>query len=342
MRRRPVMGRIAKGKGFRDRACLALAGVTLCGLGVACGGDDNGSPSSEPDAQTGTGGGGALPDGSTGGGTGGAGPGDRDAMMPETGGSGGEGPIVPPCEEDCPALDMVSFPAGSFEMGNPDGFVMEQPVRTVTLPAFQLMRAEVTGAEFAACVTAGVCAEPVPPSGHSDYLNWGAAGLKPGKESEPINGVRWDEARLFCAWLDARLPSEAEWEYAARGGGRDVDYPWGDEEPSCDRAVMAIGTETGCGSEGTLPVCSKPAGNTPEGLCDLAGNLAEWLEDDFHADYRNAPSDGSAWVDAPRAQTRVYRGGDWLTREPRYLATWARDHGSPALQSTGTGFRCAR
>jgi formylglycine-generating enzyme required for sulfatase activity len=120
------------------------------------------------------------------------------------------------------------------------------------------------------------------------YFNWAV----PGYEGHPMNWITWDDASRFCTWAGGRLPSEAEWEYAARGGGQRTTYPWDNEPATCEYAVMDDG-EVGCGSGETSPVCSKIAGNTTQGLCDMAGNVMEWVQDKIHADYAGAPSDGS-------------------------------------------------
>ena len=122
----------------------------------------------------------------------------------------------------------------------------------------------------------------------------------------------------FAAWVGVRLPTEAEWEYAARGEGRDVIYPWGNELANSDYAVYSFN------EDGTLPVCSKPAGNTPQRLCDIAGNIWEWVQDEAHMGYNNAPTDGSGWCtgicpvnasdsnyNASDSTLRVFRGGGW-------------------------------
>ena len=135
------------------------------------------------------------------------------------------------------------------------------------------------------------------------------------------------------------MPTEAEWEYAARSGGRDQKYPWGNEVPTCERAVMVSNYTMGCGSGGTMPVCSKPDGNTKQGLCDMAGNVSEWARDTFHPSYNGAPTDGKAWEEAGSAQVlRVMRGGIGTTD---LRADW-RNFDRPDRRDRALGFRVAR
>ena len=150
--------------------------------------------------------------------------------------------------------EMVRLAGGTFEMGSTIGEPDEQPVHTVTVGAFELSRSEVTVAAFRACVEARGCN----PQDTGGDCNWD----QPNRDGHPVNCVSWTDARSFSAWLGSgwRLPSEAEWEYAARGQGRDREYPWGDLAPTCDQARVR-----GCG-ESTQAVCVTPAGNTPQGI----------------------------------------------------------------------------
>ena len=199
-------------------------------------------------------------------------------------------------------------------MGSNEGDGDEKPVHRVRVATFELARTEVTVAQYRACVRAGACSDhhltgyewPGQAFTESAYCNWG----QPGREDHPMNCVDWKQARAFARWAGGRLPSEAEWEYAARSGGRDITYPWGSGEATCERAVIDHGGR-GCGKDRTWPVCSKPAGRSAQGVCDLAGNVWEWTEDCWHGSYEGAPADGSAWTGCDPGAFRVFRGGSW-------------------------------
>ena len=251
----------------------------------------------------------------------------RPGSSPDSGGSGGSASDSP--------VEWVTQPAGSFEMGGNVG--AEQPVHTVAVPAFDIARSEVTVGQWTACVDDGGCDAPAADFGP---CNWDVSG----RQNHPVNCVNWEQARSFCAWLApgrARLCTEAEWEYAARSGDP-VSYPWGDEDASCDRAVMSGGgSGAGCGENRTWPVCSKPAGDSAGGVCDLAGNVWEWVEDDYHASYDGAPGDGAAWLDSPRAPLRVLRGGSFYDPAAA-LRTHHRSGGDPTDADGFGGLRCCR
>ncbi len=217
-------------------------------------------------------------------------------------------------------------------MGSNDGDSDERPVHSVTVPTFELTKTQVTVGQYKACVDAGSCSAP----STWDYCNWD----KSDRGSHPVNCVDWDQAQAFASWAGGRLPSEAEWEYAARSGGRDWEYPWGDEVVTCERAVMDDGSNYGCGRNSTWPVCSKPNGNTTHGLCDMAGNIWEWVQDWWHNSYNGAPTDGSAW-ESPAGSSRVYRGSSW-NNSARYLRSANRGSDGPGYRGSHVGFRLAR
>ena len=151
--------------------------------------------------------------------------------------------------------------------------------------------------------------------------------------------VSAEQAQAFAGWAGGRLPSESEWEYAARSGGKAQTYPWGDEEATCSLAVMEDGGK-GCGEERTWPVCSKPAGNSRQGVCDLAGNVWEWVQDGYHDTYSGAPEDGTAW-DEDGAAYRVIRGGSWYSTASVLRAS-NRNGYVPSDRNSNLGFRLAR
>lgn len=167
--------------------------------------------------------------------------------------------------------DWASILPGSFRMGSESGDNDETP-HDVKVSAFRILKHEVTNQEFAALF--------------GD--RWDEAAKS--KPDLPAASMTWHQAYVFSAWLGGRLPTEAEWEYAARSGGKNREYPWGKEIADCSRAVIS-----GCG--GPLAVCSKPDGNTEQGVCDMAGNVWEWTADWWGLD--------------PSSDNRVIRGGSF-------------------------------
>jgi formylglycine-generating enzyme required for sulfatase activity len=236
----------------------------------------------------------------------------------------------------------VSLPAGSFMMGSATSKeVDEKPVHRVTLKAFAMLKTEVTVGQYRACVNAGSCTKPTPQDSsdsYKKYYNWGSSR----GDSHPINGVDWKQAKAFCAWIGGRLPSEAEWEYAARSAGKRQTYPWGNQTADCSRAVMKGNGNDGCGRDSTWPVCSKAAGNTAQGLCDMAGNVWEWVADCYQDSYT-----GARTTNAPRnncagkyASHRVIRGGSWFY-VASFLRAASRSRFTPSYRDFNLGFRCA-
>jgi formylglycine-generating enzyme required for sulfatase activity len=227
-----------------------------------------------------------------------------------------------------PDVEWVRIPGGRFRMGS--GLGDEGPVHEVAVKTFEISKAEVTEAAYRRCVEAGGCTAPDP----------ACAGPAPRPDLRPVVCVSWAQASAFAKWIGGRLPTEAEWEYAARGGGKDRKFPWGDAEADCSRAVVNHGDGRGCGRNAAWPVCSKPAGDTEQGLCDMAGNVWEWVEDWYHRGYEGAPSDGSAWLSPPTKQ-RVQRGGSWIFTS-MFARTTARSGDVPELAGDYLGFRVAR
>ncbi len=227
---------------------------------------------------------------------------------------------------------------GAYAMGSAEdvGDKDELPRHEVTLGHFELLVSEVTVGQYRPCVEAGICRELSESKhiGDGHLCNWG----RKGRDDHPMSCVDWTMAQVFCKWLGARLPSEAQWEFAARSRGQDRLYPWGDEEPSCKYAVLHDDGDY-CGGDPTQPVCQLPAGNTEQGLCDMAGNVFEWVQDWYHSSYEGAPADGSAWED-PVGNYRVMRGGG-VGSAADYRAANRTFH-APDFAYPGLGFRCAR
>jgi len=235
-----------------------------------------------------------------------------------------------------PDLDWVTIDGGEFNMGSETGAADELPIHAVTVPTFEILATEVTVAQYAACFGDGTCTEP---DGEHDNCTGSPA---PGDEDLPVGCVSWDQAVTFCEWADGRLPSEAEWEYAARNQGKVMEYPWGDAQATCTYAIMHDDEYgSGCGLGMVWEVCSRsPVGDTASGLCDMAGNAAEWVQDWYHTTYDGAPDDGSAWEDGGGGG-RITRGGS-TSNDWERLRTTVRGYSVPDWQVGGLGFRCVR
>ena len=229
---------------------------------------------------------------------------------------------------DCPeCAELVVAPSGDFEMGSAVK-PTEQPVHHVDIPRnFAIGRRTVTFAEWDRCVAAGGCKYSPPDRG------WG-------RGDRPVTNVSWDDAEQFVAWMSKttgkryRLPSEAEWEYAARGGSTTA-YWWG-QEIGAERAQCAE-----CGDRD--PGKTQPVGSfrpNAFGLYDTAGNAAEWVEDCWNPSYRGAPGDGSAWTSGD-CSLRVLRGGSFSDKAIAVRSS-ARFRYDEDIRYYANGFRVAR
>jgi formylglycine-generating enzyme required for sulfatase activity len=215
--------------------------------------------------------------------------------------------------------EMVLIPAGPFTMGSDNGALDEKPVHTVNLPAFYMDKYEVTNALYKACVEASGCSKPQDTARYNDskYAN------------HPVVYVDWDQAKAYCEWRGARLPTEAEWEKAARGtDGR--TYPWG-EGIGCDKANYSS-----CKSDTTL-VDSYKNGKSPYGLYDMAGNVWEWTADWYDMYPGGDPNASNDFGQ----KYPVIRGGSWDFNED-YLRVSYRSGNSPDNAGSYLGLRCAR
>jgi formylglycine-generating enzyme required for sulfatase activity len=230
-------------------------------------------------------------------------------------------------------VEMILIQGGSFMMGSASGESDEMPMHRVEVRDFYMSKTEVTVGQYRKCVDEGVCSEPDDKNDGS-YCNWGYSD----RDDHPINCVDWKQARAFAKWVGGDLPSEAQWEYASRSRGRDIKYPWGNAEVTCEYA-----SSIGCGKLGTWEVCSKTGGNTTQGLCDMGGNVWEWVLDEYHDSYSGAPSDDIGWCsdrgcDGDTSAHRVNRGGSWYA-DASYLRSAYRGHTSPDNRNDSLGFR---
>jgi sulfatase modifying factor 1 len=219
-------------------------------------------------------------------------------------------------------VEMVQVPPGCFMMGSADGDRNEQPVHQVCFDApFWMDKTEVTRAMYAGCVDKGVCTE-TPASDHSS------------RDNQPINQVTWLQARDYCTWRGMRLPTEAEWEYTARGPDS-LAYPQGNEFVK-DDAVY------GANSSATAEVGSKPGGASWVGALDMSGNVWEWVADWYDAGYYGTLEDGAINPSGPAdGSARVIRGGSFVDSD-YFLRAAARSRLNPDNGANDTGFRCAR
>ena len=235
-------------------------------------------------------------------------------------------PIVEPGQVWVSPLDgaeMVSIPAGEFIMGSDKSdFAREGPAHIVYLDAFYIDKYEVTNDQYRACVGGRACLKIQ----KTDYID------DPDLADHPVVNVTIDWARKYCKWAGKRLPTEAEWEKAARGTDERT-YPWG-EGIDCDHAQYLD-----CGGQ-TVPVGSKPAGVSPYGAHDMAGNVWEWTSDLFKEDYYQTSPEHNP-KGGERGNEWVFRGGSW-TEEAPYLSSTYRTWYNPNAQYYNLGFRCVR
>jgi formylglycine-generating enzyme required for sulfatase activity len=235
---------------------------------------------------------------------------------------------VPGC--DAPALQssQVRVPAGSFLMGSGHGAADERPVHRVNGSGFMMDRYEVSNARYRACVAAGACTAPtlLGSNTRARYFD------DPRFADYPAIFVSWDQARSFCAFAGGRLPSEAEWERAAAGSEAPRTYPWGESAPDCSKANFA-----GCVGD-TDRVGRRPAGQSPYGAFDMAGNVWEWTADWYDANaYRTSLVQDPTGPDS--GTLKVLRGGCWVSGASS-LRTTCRKPELPNSWAPNVGFRC--
>lgn len=226
----------------------------------------------------------------------------------------------------------VFVPGGRFQMGTDDGWANERPVHDVILDAFAMDFTEVTNEQYAACVAKGKCVEPESTRSYSRTSYY--------EDDEfadyPVVHVSWYDADRYCAWAGGSLPTEAQWEYAARGPDGRV-YPWGKNPASCDLANFRYAGRLCSGD--TASVGSLPDGKSWVNALDMAGNVMEWVNDWYSSSaYTNSvirnpsgPTDG---------ETKVVRGGAWDGRADWLESSSRAQYRTPSVQNDQIGFRC--
>ena len=226
-------------------------------------------------------------------------------------------------------ITWIDIPAGSFMMGSTD-VSDEQPVRQVTVQAFQMSESEVTVGQYRQCVVAARCTEP----STGNQCTWSDS--PNGKEDYPINCIDWGQARTFAVWMGGDLPTEAQWEYAARGGD---DYEYAGSNMAGDFAWYAEN------SEESNQVRTKRANGY--GLYDMSGNVREWVLDEWHENYEGAPNQAERpWGEVTAcdqlcehgASWHVNRGGSWYDFASSLRVTY-RYYDFPGNRDFSLGFR---
>jgi formylglycine-generating enzyme required for sulfatase activity len=265
-----------------------------------------------------------------------------------------------PVPRPCPT-GMIAITGGSFFMGSDEGLPMEKPSHRVMLSPFCIDKYEVTTERYKACSEAGRCRRAGTTNDYDGLTDKERKALDPlcnakdpeGRAKHPINCVDWDMADKYCREQKKRLPTEAEWEFSARGpDGR--KYPWGDEDPTagllnaCGTECAAWGKKNGLeqkamyeaddGFPNTAPVGSFPKGASRYGVEDVVGNVWEWVAD-WYGPY--GPDDETDPKGPDKGEARVIRGGAWNGSYPSWVRPTFRYRNAPTARTHGIGFRCA-
>ena len=230
---------------------------------------------------------------------------------------------------------MVLIPGGEFSRGRtydwpdtklpwyPNPLKDDTPVRKIQLDPFYMDEAEVTNERYAAFVKA---------TRHKLPYQWAKGEIPKGLEKHPVVNVSWDDATAFCAWDGKRLPTEAEWERACRGGAEGKMYPWGDTNPTTRQAVFST-------DGGAAAVCTKERNEF--GLCDIIGNVWEWTADWYDRNYYEVAPDSNP-PGPVKGIYRVLRGGSWFDQPQLFLTCSYRSWARQAERSPTIGFRCVK
>jgi formylglycine-generating enzyme required for sulfatase activity len=226
--------------------------------------------------------------------------------------------VPPPIKEP----EMATLPGGSFAMGSNED-LSEKPIHQVAIKPFAISKAPITIRQWNECAAAKAC--PF---------------VATGEDEVPVTNVSWSDAKQFVAWLAQvtrkgfRLPSEAEWEFAARAGTQ-TKYWWGDQL----QAGMANCKNCTAGAAAEQPMKVASLKPNPFGLYDMGGGVDQWVEDCWHRNYQGAPADGSPWVDGD-CVSHVIRSGSWKN-DASYVRPANRDHYDTGVRYPTHGFRVA-
>lgn len=234
---------------------------------------------------------------------------------------------------------MVEIPEGTFMMGNSEGGLSgETPVREVYLSRYAIDLIEVTVARYTRCVEQGACTLPGEPTfselSEGNLCNYGVEG----KQAHPMNCIDWGQADAYCTWAGRHVPTEAQWEKAARGPDSQI-YPWGNSpRPSCDLVAAK-----GClDQEGTWEAGRHSGDVSPYGVRDLLGNVREWTYDLFERTYyQDSPYRDPQGPEESSVGDRSVRGQSYYGRAGFYPGSSSRGEKAPEYISEDLGFRCA-
>jgi formylglycine-generating enzyme required for sulfatase activity len=246
---------------------------------------------------------------------------------------------LPLVQSVVPVEDMITIPAGTFKMGCSSSdtacWENEYPLHTVYLSTYSIDKYEVVNARYKACVDADGCTAPHNTRSYTRQSYYGNQTY----DNYPVIYVDWYQAAAFCAWEGKRLPTEAEWEKAARGANDTRIYPWGNQAPDCTLANIYYNKADCVGD--TSEVGSYPAGASPYGVLDMAGNVGEWVNDWFQPGYYSSQSSWSNPLGPSMSDYKVLRGGTWDGYWYDARVSY-RYGGYPANQANLRGFRCSR
>ncbi len=233
-------------------------------------------------------------------------------------------------ERDIDGMIEMYIPAGEFSMGIPEGKIDEKPAHIVYVDAYWMDKTEVSNSQYASCVDAGFCSEPVSIKSlkRSDYY------INEDYVDYPVINITWQQAVDYCIWAGGRLPTEAEWEKAAKGPDGFL-YPWGDE------LIEANLNYSGSGINDPKPVTDYADGASGYGILNLSGNVAEWVSDRYAENWYSVAAPAENPTGPETGAFRILRGGSWQTAQYT-IQTVNRYPSAPDRAGLDRGFRCIR